>query len=102
MTGADDRDSPDLAAEPLVSLVVPTRNRAYTLRRVLPSYFEQAVLGEIVLVDDAGTDDVADVFDQIGQRYPHVERRYVRNGARGGASRAASSGSARRVRVTHI
>lgn len=81
-------------ADTLVSLVVPTRNRAYTLRKVLPSYFEQAALGEILLIDDAGTDDVADVFDTIGQHYPHIDRRYVRNGARGGASLGRQQGAA--------
>lgn len=79
---------------PLVSLVVPTRNRGYTLRRVLPSYFAQAALGEIILIDDAGTDDTAEIFDAIGRDYPEVERRYIRNGARGGASRGRQQGAA--------
>lgn len=81
--------------EPMISMVVPTRNRAYTLRRVLPSYFEQEGVGEIVLVDDAGTDDVAEVFDEIGARYPDVARCYTHNGERGGASRARQQGAAR-------
>jgi glycosyltransferase involved in cell wall biosynthesis len=73
---------------------VPTRNRAYTLRKVLPSYFEQQGLGEIILIDDAGTDDVADVFEVIGCGYPHITRRYVRNGTRGGASHGRQQGAA--------
>lgn len=81
--------------EPMISMVVPTRNRAYTLRRVLPSYFEQDGVGEIVLVDDAGTDDVADVFAEIGAAYPDVARCYTHNGERGGASRARQQGAAR-------
>ena len=85
-------DAPDI--EPMISLVVPTRNRAYTLRRVLPSYFEQRGLGEIVLIDDAGSDDVADVFAQIGSAYPHVARKYIRNAVRGGASRGRQYGAA--------
>jgi glycosyltransferase involved in cell wall biosynthesis len=78
-----------------ISLVVPTRNRAYTLRQVLPSYFEQDGVREIVLIDDAGTDDVADVFATIGSAYPEVERTYCRNVRRGGASRGRQQGAMR-------
>lgn len=77
-----------------ISLIVPTRNRAYTLRKVLPSYFEQQGLGEIILIDDAGTDDVAELFDAIGRDYPDVARRYVRNDTRRGASHGRQRGAA--------
>ena len=41
----------------MISLVVPTRNRAHTLRLVAPSYFEQDGIDQIVFVSDAGDDD---------------------------------------------
>ena len=40
-----------------ISIVLPTYNRATTLRRVLDSYLEQEAVGEIVVVDDGSTDD---------------------------------------------
>ncbi|MGN6268804.1 MAG: glycosyltransferase family 2 protein [Sphingomonas sp.] len=83
------------APDSAISLVVPTRNRAYTLRKVLPSYFEQEGVCEIVLIDDAGTDDVAEVFAEIGRAYPQVERTYWRNERRGGASRGRQQGAMR-------
>lgn len=91
----NDSEVPMDIPDPAISLVVPTRNRAYTLRKVLPSYFEQEGVREIVLIDDAGTDDVAEVFARIGTAYPGVERTYWRNDQRGGASRGRQQGAMR-------
>ncbi|SON57998.1 putative glycosyltransferase EpsH [Hartmannibacter diazotrophicus] len=76
----------------MISLIVPTRNRAYTLRKVLPSYFEQDGLDEIILVIDGGTDETEAVFADIGARYPDVRRRVVRHPDRRGASACRNIG----------
>jgi len=78
----------------MISIVVPTRNRAYTLRKVLPSYFGQAGVDEIVIVDDAGDDDTAQTFDTIGANFATTRRRYMKLKERGGASNARQAGAA--------
>lgn len=76
----------------MISLIVPTRNRAYTLRKVLRSYFEQEGISEIVLVIDAGEDDTESVFAEIGADFPNTRRVVVRNAARLGASASRNRG----------
>lgn len=48
---------------PPLSIIVPARNEAHNLRRLLPSLLEQDYAGEmeIIVVDDHSTDDTADV-----------------------------------------
>lgn len=77
----------------MISIVVPTRNRAYTLRKVLPSYFDQQGVDEIVIVDDAGTDDTAATFKTAGQDHPGVRQTFVALSERGGASNARQVGA---------
>ena len=52
----------------MITMVVPTRDRAHTLRRVAPSYFCQEGVSEIIFVVDAGTDDTPSVIDDLAQR----------------------------------
>ena len=54
----------------MITMVVPTRNRAHTLRRVISSYYEQNLVSEIVFVSDAGDDDSETVIRRCGERYP--------------------------------
>jgi glycosyltransferase involved in cell wall biosynthesis len=76
----------------MITLVVPTRNRAYTLAKVLPSYFEQRGVSEIVIVDDAGDDRTEEVFRDAARRHPEIRSKYLRNSARVGASQARNIG----------
>ncbi|MBB3911815.1 glycosyltransferase family 2 protein [Sphingomonas desiccabilis] len=78
----------------MISLIVPTRNRAYTLRKVLPSYFTQERVNEIILVDDAGEDDTARVAEGIARHFAGVQLRIVRHERRLGAARARQNGAA--------
>lgn len=82
----------------MISLVVASRNRAYTLRRVLPSFFEQEGVSEIVLVSDGSTDDTEAVFRQTAEGYPQVrslllfnEQRLGAPGSRNRGARAATN-----------
>ena len=77
-----------------ISMVIPTRNRAYTLRLVAESYFQQDGVDEIVFVDDAGTDDTAAAISEIAARYPHVSVTVLRNRQRVGASGSRNRGVA--------
>lgn len=75
-------------------MVVPTRDRAYTLRKVLPSFFAQTGVTEVVLVDDAGQDDTASVAAEVAARHPGVALRIVRHDHRLGAARSRQDGAA--------
>ena len=41
----------------MITLIVPTRNRAHTLQLVAPSYFAQDDVSELIFVSDAGDDE---------------------------------------------
>lgn len=77
----------------MISIVVPTLNRAYILRKTLPLMFEQEHVGEIILVSDAGTDDTEQVFREIASDYPSVRARFVRNDVRSGAAFSRNRGA---------
>jgi len=78
----------------VITLIVPTRNRAYALRLVAPSYYEQFDVDEIVFVDDAGTDDTCAMLERLSRKYPGVTTKIVRNARRVGASEARNLGVA--------
>ena len=70
----------------MISMVIPTRDRAHTLQRVLPSYYEQNLVSEIIFVCDAGVDNSEAVVRQCSARYPGVLTRFERNTEQRGAS----------------
>jgi glycosyltransferase involved in cell wall biosynthesis len=75
----------------LVSVIVPTRNRARQLSQAIGSIFAQRRLHElfeleVVVVDDASADDTAEMV----RRYPEV--RYIRLARNGGPARARNEG----------
>ncbi len=79
------------AARPLVSAIIPTRNRAHLLPRAIDSVLAQEGLGtqfdlEVTVVDDASSDSTAEV---VG-RYPAV--RYIRLETQHGAAAARNAG----------
>lgn len=78
----------------MITLVVPTRNRAHTLRIVAPSYFEQELVDELIFVDDCGDDDTHQVLAEIAVRHPDKTLRVIRNAERKGASQSRNVGVA--------
>jgi glycosyltransferase involved in cell wall biosynthesis len=78
----------------LITLIVPTRNRAHTLRLVAPSYFAQEDVNELIFVIDAGEDDTPAVLAEIAARFPHNSLRVLRNDTRLGASQSRNVGIA--------
>ncbi len=78
----------------MITLVVPTRNRAHTLRLVAPSYFAQEDVSELIFVSDAGDDDTPAVIADIARQFPQKRTRMLRNESRLGASQSRNVGIA--------
>jgi glycosyltransferase involved in cell wall biosynthesis len=78
----------------MITLVVPTRNRAHTLRLVAPSYYRQQGVSEIVFVIDGGTDDTPAVISAISSQYQMTRTRLIQNPERLGAAQSRNVGAA--------
>lgn len=81
----------DSMGTPLVTVIIPTHNRAESLRKALDSVYAQEAAGaqfemEIIVVDDASTDATPDLLLQ----YPAV--RFIRLETNRGASAARNIG----------
>lgn len=64
---------PGRPARPLVSVVLPTRNRERRLKRALGSVFRQTLEDfELIVVDDASTDGTADLLRRTAARDARV------------------------------
>lgn len=70
----------------MITLIVPTRNRAHTLRRVGESFYQQEPVSEIIFVDDGGSDDSASVIADLAARFPQIRTRILHNNRRRGAA----------------
>jgi len=69
----------------MITLIVPTRNRAHTLRVVGESFYRQRLISEIIFVDDGGSDDSHAVIGDLARRFPETRTRIFRNDRRMGA-----------------
>lgn len=78
----------------MITLVVPTRNRAFTLEKVAPSFFSQPLVSEIVVVIDAGTDGTEELMRSIAAGHPAVALKIIRNPSRSGAAHSRNVGAA--------
>ncbi|MBV9829470.1 MAG: glycosyltransferase family 2 protein [Alphaproteobacteria bacterium] len=79
---------------PAVTMVVPTRNRAHTLRLVAESFYVQDLVDEIIYVDDAGEDTTPQLLDELTDRFPDVHTVIMRNDTRLGAAECRNRGAA--------
>lgn len=77
---------------PCISIVIPTRNRAVVLERVLPSYYRQKHVAEIIIVDDASNDATEDVIMCFSQKNAFIHTRYHKFEWRKGAAAARNAG----------
>lgn len=76
----------------MITLVVPTRNRAHTLRLVGATFYLQEDVSEIIFIDDAGSDDTPAVLAELAGRFPSIPTRLLRNSARRGAAYSRTAG----------
>ena len=75
--------------EPLVSVILPTHNRAPLLERAMRSVLDQSYRAlELIVIDDASTDDTAEVVRASGDS----RVRYLRQPERRGVSAARNRG----------
>lgn len=76
---------------PSVSVIVPTYNRARTLKRAVNSILFQSYVDlEVIIVDDGSTDGT----DELVKSFTDPRVRYVRLGGNSGACRARNAGLA--------
>ncbi len=77
----------------MISMVIPTKNRAHTLKLVARSYFSQEGVSEIVFVNDGGDYETRGVLEVISKDYPNVNLIIHDNPKSVGASEARNIGS---------
>ena len=73
-----------------ISVVLPTKDRADWLPRVVPSYLVQPELGELIIVNDGSTDGTAAVLERLAGEDPRV--RVVHHATTHGVPAAKNSG----------
>ncbi len=56
----------------MIDVIIPTYNRALALRDSLPTYIKQKMLGSIIIVDDASTDNTYEVVQDFKKIYPNI------------------------------
>jgi len=69
----------------MISVVIPTFNRGYTLSQVLDSYYRQKFVKELIIVDDGGSDDTPAIISEFEKKYPEIKTIYLKNKKRKGA-----------------
>ncbi len=78
-------------SRPSVSTIIPTYNRAYTLRDAIESALRQTYLNfEIIVVDDGSSDNTREIVASL----PQEKIRYVRHERNRGCSAAYNTGIA--------
>jgi glycosyltransferase involved in cell wall biosynthesis len=88
-----DATVPDTDVDHLVSIVIPTCDRAAILARCLEALIHQTHAScEIIVVDDCSSDGTADVLSEFGQAHPAVAFRWFRNPTHAGANASRNLG----------
>jgi glycosyltransferase involved in cell wall biosynthesis len=77
--------------EAKVTVVLPTRNRADCLTETLGSYLSQNGVGEIIVVDDGGSDHTQQCLNEI-RKHAAKPLIYLRHAKRRGAAEAKNTG----------
>jgi len=71
-------------ANPIVSVILPTYNRAHTLRRAIKSVLNQDYYAiELIVVDDASTDDTTTLLESITDQRLRIIRHERNKGVAG-------------------
>ncbi len=77
----------------MISMVIPTKNRAHTLKLVASSYFAQSGVSEIIFVNDGGDDGTHEILENISKDFPDVKLIIHDNPQSVGASQARNIGA---------
>jgi glycosyltransferase involved in cell wall biosynthesis len=77
-----------LSAPPLVSAVIPTKNRQESLRQVVRSVIQQTIPCEVICIDDASTDGTVRMLER---EFPSV--RILKNQVSRGPAAARNAGA---------
>ncbi|WP_300622522.1 glycosyltransferase family 2 protein [uncultured Fusobacterium sp.] len=57
-----------------ISTIVPSYNRAHLLEKTIPTYFQEGVeIEELILVDDCSTDNTKEVVKKLQKRYSKIK-----------------------------
>lgn len=78
----------------MISLIIATSNRAYTLKKVADSFFRQADVDELIFVFDGCRDDSVSIVEQISRAYPDKKLVSVINPERLGQAESRNRGIA--------
>lgn len=76
----------------MITIIIPTRNRSYTLKKVIDSYYQQKHVTEIIFVDDCGDDDTDIVVKNISLKYNNINTKYIKHNKQKGASAGRITG----------
>lgn len=76
----------------MISVIIPTLNRAYILKMTLPRYYEQDHVSELIIVDDGGSDNTEDVVKACGKNFPKINTKYIKHKKKCGAAAARNTG----------
>lgn len=68
---------------PPVSVILCARNEADNLKKILPAILEQDYPQfEVIVIDDASTDETEDVLGMLEEKYPHLYHSFTPESAR--------------------
>jgi glycosyltransferase involved in cell wall biosynthesis len=73
----------------MISVIIPTYNRAYILNKVLPTYLSELV-SEIIIIDDGSKDDTQKVIEKFSKEEKKIK--YIKHKKRLGAPSARNTG----------
>jgi glycosyltransferase involved in cell wall biosynthesis len=73
----------------MISIIIPTYNRASILLKTLPSYLAQENVSEIIIVDDGSTDSTEEVVNKFQS---NIDIRYFKHSSHKGAASARFTG----------
>jgi len=76
----------------MISIVVPTYNRAYTLKLVMHTYYEQECVSEVIFIDDAGSDETDALINETSRLYENIDTVYIKNTKNMGAAYSRKRG----------
>lgn len=78
----------------MISLIIPTRNRAGVLEKTAESFFSQQKVDEIIIVNDNGSDGSEQLLNEVARKHPGIKFLFVTNPSRLGASQSRNVGVA--------